>query len=269
MRTPARKLEILFWFATLSPEGADEDGVDGSGVFHTVTGEPMAGSATFEREKLYDEIWTDPVSTVSKRHGLADHTLRKICKELGVPTPPGGYWSALRLGKTKPERAALPPFTGPSVFEYIGPEIGIRPFPQHGQGVACRNVELEESNPDNQIVVATDGGFRDPFVKAVAKYLADADKQLEARKRPGWRSSGVPQLVFVHTSPSHCIDPGYDHLRIIVSKELRPRALYVADAFICAVKDRGFKVKLRDRTVVIEARDLSMRIRLTEAERKE
>ncbi|MFM0013722.1 hypothetical protein [Paraburkholderia sediminicola] len=115
----------------------------------------------------------------------------------------------------------------------------------------------------------TDGGFRDPLVKAVAKYLAEADKQLEARKRPGWHLSAAPHPFFVRRSLSGCIDPEYDHLRIIVTQPLRRRALYVADAFVCAVKDRGFKVSLKDRAVVIEAKDVSMRFRLTELEKKQ
>lgn len=51
----------------------------------------MADTITFEREALYAEVWTDPVSTVSKRYRLSDNGLRKICKKLGVPLPPIGY----------------------------------------------------------------------------------------------------------------------------------------------------------------------------------
>lgn len=36
----------------------------------------------FEREKLYEEIWAEPVSQVSKRNQISDTALRKICTKL-------------------------------------------------------------------------------------------------------------------------------------------------------------------------------------------
>src|SRR5471032_2560736 len=39
----------------------------------------------YERAKLYEEIWEEPVTTVAKRNGVSDVALRKICKQLAVP----------------------------------------------------------------------------------------------------------------------------------------------------------------------------------------
>jgi len=44
-----------------------------------------------EREALYNEFWTDPVTTVAKRYGMSDNGLRKHLKRLGIPLPPLGY----------------------------------------------------------------------------------------------------------------------------------------------------------------------------------
>ncbi len=32
---------------------------------------------TYEREKLYKEVWAEPMTTVSKRYGISDVALRK------------------------------------------------------------------------------------------------------------------------------------------------------------------------------------------------
>ncbi len=56
-------------------------------------------SPKYDREKLYQEIWTDPVTEVAKRYQMSDVNLRKICKKLNVPLPPVGYWAKLRAGK--------------------------------------------------------------------------------------------------------------------------------------------------------------------------
>ena len=58
-----------------------------------------------EREKLYNEIWEEPVSTVAKRYGVSGTALRKRCNKLNIPLPPRGYWEKVKSGQTmkKPE----------------------------------------------------------------------------------------------------------------------------------------------------------------------
>lgn len=53
----------------------------------------------FERELLYKEVWAEPVATVAGRYALAGAGLRKICRKLGVPMPPLGYWARVEAGK--------------------------------------------------------------------------------------------------------------------------------------------------------------------------
>lgn len=37
-------------------------------------------SITFEREKLYEEVWSEPPTKLAKKYGLSDNGLRGICK---------------------------------------------------------------------------------------------------------------------------------------------------------------------------------------------
>ena len=59
----------------------------------------------FEREKLFELVWTTPVAKLAKAYGLSDVGLRKICVTLDVPLPPRGYWAKLAAGKTIPKPA--------------------------------------------------------------------------------------------------------------------------------------------------------------------
>lgn len=70
-----------------------------------------------EREKLYHEVWTEPVTTVAKRYSLSDNGLRKRCKALRIPLPPVGYWAKKQAGKTVMEQPKLPPLPIALVME--------------------------------------------------------------------------------------------------------------------------------------------------------
>lgn len=50
------------------------------------------------REKLYDEIWAEPITKVSKRYGVSDSYLVRILKSLNIPRPPRGYWAMVAAG---------------------------------------------------------------------------------------------------------------------------------------------------------------------------
>ncbi|OLN26103.1 hypothetical protein [Desulfosporosinus metallidurans] len=54
---------------------------------------------TYNREKLYEEVWAKPVVQVAVQYGVSDVAIHKICKSLNVPVPPRGYWARLRAGE--------------------------------------------------------------------------------------------------------------------------------------------------------------------------
>lgn len=60
-----------------------------------------------EREALYNEVWTEPVSVVAPRYGLSDVGLAKVCRALAIPLPSRGYWAKVKAGKVM-ARAPLP-----------------------------------------------------------------------------------------------------------------------------------------------------------------
>lgn len=59
------------------------------------------------REKLFDEIWAEPIIKVSKRYEVSDSYLVRILKNLNIPRPPRGYWAMVAAG-IHPEKPPLP-----------------------------------------------------------------------------------------------------------------------------------------------------------------
>lgn len=56
------------------------------------------------RDSLYKEVWQTPITKLATKYGISDVGLKKICKNLNVPTPPRGYWAKvhnnIRIDKT-------------------------------------------------------------------------------------------------------------------------------------------------------------------------
>lgn len=72
-----------------------------------------------DRETLYNEVWSEPVTVVAPRYGLSDVGLAKICRALAIPLPSRGYWAKVKAGRIM-SRAPLPKLRRQSI-ESTGP----------------------------------------------------------------------------------------------------------------------------------------------------
>lgn len=59
----------------------------------------IAQVITFQRDQLYDEIWSVPILQLAKQYGLSDVGLAKICTKMKIPRPPRGYWAKRSYGQ--------------------------------------------------------------------------------------------------------------------------------------------------------------------------
>ena len=66
------------------------------------------GIIRISRSKLYEQVWTVAITRLSKKHGLSDVGLAKICKKHNIPRPPRGYWARKAAGYNV-KRLPLPP----------------------------------------------------------------------------------------------------------------------------------------------------------------
>ena len=53
----------------------------------------------YEREKLYKEIWAEPMTKVAERYNVSDVALKKTCKKLNIPVPGRGHWARVYAGE--------------------------------------------------------------------------------------------------------------------------------------------------------------------------
>jgi len=64
-------------------------------------------STALSRKELYERVWSQPLSIVSKELGVSGNALAKICNRLLVPYPPRGYWLRATAGRM-PRKPPLP-----------------------------------------------------------------------------------------------------------------------------------------------------------------
>jgi len=62
---------------------------------------------TFTREALYKLVWSESPRTLSKRLGISDVGLAKVCRRANIPTPDRGYWARVAAGQGC-EKTTLP-----------------------------------------------------------------------------------------------------------------------------------------------------------------
>lgn len=55
---------------------------------------------TFQREKLYEEIWQLSLSKVAKKYNVPYQKLKDACKEADIPLPSQSYWTNLYIGNS-------------------------------------------------------------------------------------------------------------------------------------------------------------------------
>ena len=52
----------------------------------------------WNREELYEEVWSAPMRTLAKKYGISDVGLAKACRKLQIPLPGRGYWEKKAAG---------------------------------------------------------------------------------------------------------------------------------------------------------------------------
>jgi ankyrin repeat protein len=70
---------------------------------------PASLLCQYNRQELYEKVWSEPALKVAKQYGFSDVRLGKVCKALWVPVPGRGYWAKKDAGKSIRKRPPLPP----------------------------------------------------------------------------------------------------------------------------------------------------------------
>jgi len=63
--------------------------------------------ARYDRDRLYENVWSAPLKIVAEKLGIAPETVAKVCKQLRIPLPDKGHWNKLATGKAVSVRPPL------------------------------------------------------------------------------------------------------------------------------------------------------------------
>ncbi|MBE0618856.1 MAG: hypothetical protein IH608_13185 [Proteobacteria bacterium] len=168
-----------------------------------------------DREKLYEEVWAEPMTKVAARYHVSSSFLARVCERLNVPRPPRGYWARVKAGNP-PKQPPLPQAQPGDELEWArdrAPRRMPRALPKAPQGKSRTRVRYRAERPSlHELLV----GARERFEEGREK-----DGYLQPRKR---------LLVDV-----------------FVSKDTLPRALDVVNELFLAFEDRGHTVAFAPR----------------------
>jgi len=174
--------------------------------------------ALYEREKLYEEVWSEPVKIVAQRYGVSDVALAKTCRRMAIPLPGRGYWAKYKAGRAPAQTPLGPaPARTPTTLD----------VPGEGK---CRSGVSRRPEPEDP--PAKDA----PHVK-VSEFLRKPH-QLVAEAQELLRSPG-PGNEIVSCQSKRCLD-------VAVSRGSLSRALRIMDALTKALEAQGYTVEVTE-----------------------
>ena len=161
----------------------------------------IAQVITFQRDQLYDEIWSVPILQLAKQYGLSDVGLAKICTKMKIPRPPRGYWAKRSYGQP-PTKPILRPAPAD-----IPTEITVdRDAKQLAKANDKRRVQKPDMMTERQRVRRLKIALRDMEIARRTRHYLEAMKQLPSATAP----EQAEWLDWVARYADH-IDPTVDY----------------------------------------------------------
>lgn len=202
----------------------------------------------FERDKLYEEIWSEPVTKVAKRYQLSDVGLRKICVNLSIPVPPLGYWAKMAAGKAV-KRPSLPPTKGPTTYQRT---VYKDPLDNERSTRTQARIQEDVAHAPEVPIVSPRTSIDDclPLVKRMAKKLDG--KQRDSRDWPYCDGTGL--------------------MRLSVSPQNSLRALFVLNQLLETLAAAGYRLCTagkEDGSAYVAVLDSKLTFRVRERSRQE
>ena len=202
------------------------------------------------RKELYDLVWQEPMTTLSKKLGITDNGLRKHCKSMNIPTPPMGYWSKVKFGK-KPEAIPLQDSTPGDKQNTIIGEVDVsKPEITFTQSDRNKIREVEISCGDTSCFIVP------PVLYAKDSLIIDTKEKhrIDAEN------------VYLKKNPyKNKMGPTLD---VYVSGKTIDRALCIFATIIKALKFRGHDIKIKEHRTYAFIDGEDIQISITERKKR-
>lgn len=167
------------------------------------------------RERLYQEVWSEPMTTVAQKYKVSSSFLARVCTWLNVPRPERGYWAKLAVGKVT-KRPPLPDAAPGDDLEWN----------RYGQ---ARRAKLPPPKPPRRKTTKhrsrNELPERHPLIQDTQRYFDEGRETSSGYFRPNKRLM----------------------VDVIASKQTCSRALDVANELYLLFKERGHQVAFERR----------------------
>lgn len=203
-----------------------------------------------DREKLYNEVWTTPLTTLCRSYELSYAGMKRLCDELNIPVSQRGHWARVAAGKalTKPE---LPSLDSPVLAMPAKPKAAeLRKKP-------ASSAEQPPSPPDAPL---------HRIIKPLQRLYEDAEKQaLEGKAEFDWEQAhpgkryrnAKPEVRFFSwewfCKKGEILLPTPKKSVLKVSIRIYKRALRLLSDLTFSLEGTGFVVKLTEGNGRLEA----------------
>jgi hypothetical protein len=181
-------------------------------------------SAVWNREKLYEEVWSEPVTKVAQRYGVSDVAIAKACRKLSVPVPGRGYWAKKASGYSVARRP-LPRLERVPVVVRLDPHPPKPSFPS----------EPADIDQIGQIEDLLSSGALDPHPGAGVRH------RLVTQTRNVLSHGFKDSRKILHGRL------GEKYLDLRVSKSTLKRALEIAGMLITVLESQGIAIAIAQR----------------------
>lgn len=181
----------------------------------------------YYREKLYKEIWAEPVVKVAERYGVSDVAIHKVCRKLDIPTPPLGYWARVKAG-AKLTKTPLPKSNGPSQMH------GAKSFEGVKEKVPSAEKDFLKLLPEEdqqQILVAAQEIAMPPEEAPIHKKIAAYRTVVKNWNKTDRKDTGAKKAKDYYYNPPF--------LAGLISEESLPRVYRILDALFRQVERLG------------------------------
>lgn len=174
---------------------------------------------TITRKALYDLVWKESLTSISRKYALTYDGLKKLCKNNNIPIPQNGYWMKLKYNKPVVIENL------PSIEQEQSIKLVIRDndskinFDQSPYTILCKQIENDSKSP----------------IKVPEKLT-----------KPDILIQNTIELFSKRKKDRYYRNEKLDYVYINVQEANFPRALRIMDTFIKLLRYRGHSFR-RDR----------------------
>lgn len=197
-------------------------------------------SDRIDRKKLYDLVWSEPISTLAERFGYSDVGLSKLCKRHGIPLPARGHWARIQAG----QKLRQPPLPAAKAEQDDRALTLLPNAERHSRAVQkAKSAAVRHSIPADAVMTETEKLH--PLARAARRRLKQKDDRVD---------------------PKHLRHAPKEVLDIEVTPGSIDRATSIASAMLIALENLGATVLVdRDKgRTVLALMDTQLDLKISE-----